>query len=60
MNSCGDEETDTLSRPVGPKGLKLIAESGYSKEYWIPAEELNEFNASIVGTIEVVAEFHAK
>jgi len=26
-------------------------------EYWIPAEELPEFNANIVGKIEVVAEF---
>jgi hypothetical protein len=27
-------------------------------EYWIPAEDLAEFNASIVGTIEVVDEYH--
>ena len=27
-------------------------------EYWIPAEELDEFNDHIVGLIEVVAEFH--
>jgi hypothetical protein len=26
-------------------------------EYWIPAEDLDEFNANIVGTIEVVAEY---
>ena len=26
------------------------------QEYWIPAEELSEFNRNIVGTIEVVAE----
>jgi hypothetical protein len=26
-------------------------------EYWIPAEELAEFNVHIVGLIEVVAEF---
>lgn len=26
-------------------------------EYWIPAERLDEFNAHIVGKIEVVAEF---
>lgn len=26
-------------------------------EYWIPAEELEAFNAAIVGTIEVVAAF---
>lgn len=27
-------------------------------EYWIPAEELAAFNDNIVGTIEVIAEFH--
>lgn len=27
-------------------------------EYWIPAEDLEEFNNHIVGLIEVVAEFH--
>jgi hypothetical protein len=26
-------------------------------EYWIPAEDLNDFNDNIVGTIEVVAEY---
>jgi len=28
-------------------------------EYWIPAEDLEELNANIVGQIEVVSEFHA-
>jgi hypothetical protein len=27
-------------------------------EYWIPAEDLAELNANIVGAIEVVAEYH--
>jgi hypothetical protein len=27
-------------------------------EYWIPAEDLDAFNAAIVGLIEVVQEFH--
>ena len=27
------------------------------EEYWIPAEELEEFNRNIVGKIEVIAEF---
>lgn len=26
-------------------------------EYWIPAEDLKELNANIVGTIDVVAEY---
>ena len=29
------------------------------REYWIPAEELDDFNRHIVGTIEVVSEFHS-
>ena len=29
-------------------------------EYWIPAEELAEFNANIVGSIEVISEFRGK
>ncbi len=29
------------------------------QEYWVPAEELEEFNANIVGPIEVIAEFRA-
>ena len=31
--------------------------SGIHQEYWIPAEELAEFNTNIVGLIEVVHEF---
>jgi hypothetical protein len=27
-------------------------------EYWIPAERVDEFNAHIVGAIEVIVEFH--
>ena len=27
-------------------------------EYWIPAEDLDALNASIIGTIKVIAEFH--
>lgn len=29
------------------------------EEYWIPAEELDEFNQNIVGEIEVIAEYRA-
>jgi hypothetical protein len=29
------------------------------REYWIPAEELSEFNENIVGEIEVLAEFRS-
>jgi len=30
------------------------------KELWVPADELFEFNQNIVGTIEVIAEFHGE
>ena len=30
------------------------------QEYWIPAQELPKFNENIVGTIEVIAEFHGE
>ena len=113
-----DENTVTLFRPVGPKELELIRESGYREfpsrlpeqpifypvlyevyatqiardwnvkhsgqgfvtrfrvradyirhfdvqtvggsehqEYWIPAEDLSEFNENIVGEIEVISAF---
>lgn len=29
------------------------------QEYWIPADELDEFNQNIIGRIEVVAEFRS-
>ena len=28
------------------------------QEYWIPAEDLDQFNQHIIGLIEVIAEFH--
>jgi hypothetical protein len=30
------------------------------QEYWIPAEEMDDFNQAIVGPIEVVAEFRGE
>jgi hypothetical protein len=30
------------------------------QEYWIPAEELHEFNQNIVGLIEVIGEYRAE
>jgi hypothetical protein len=36
-----------------------VAGGAQHREYWIPAEELPAFNAAIVGSIEVIAEFHA-
>ena len=33
--------------------------SSKHREYWIPAEDLPEFNRNLVGPIEVIAEFHS-
>lgn len=33
--------------------------SAIHEEYWIPAEDLDEFNRNIVGKIEIIAEFHS-
>ena len=33
--------------------------SAIHQEYWIPAEELEEWNNNIVGKIAVIAEFHS-
>lgn len=32
--------------------------ASYHTEWWIPAEALDELNDNIVGTIEVIAEYH--
>jgi hypothetical protein len=45
-------ETDYLAQfPVQVAGARI------HQEYWIPAEELEEFNRHIVGSIEIVSEF---
>lgn len=119
-NRTDSDDTITLYRPVGPKELALIRQSGYTafpprlpgqpifypvlneeyarqiardwnvresgsgyvtrfrvraaflsryevhmvgsrlhQEYWIPAEDLDAFNRTIVGPIEVVATFNS-
>jgi len=45
-------ESEYLARfPVRTAGARV------HQEYWIPAEELGEFNRHIVGLIEIVSEF---
>jgi predicted nuclease of predicted toxin-antitoxin system len=39
--------------------IQTVGSSSH-REYWIPADELTEFNANIVGAIEVIAEFTAR
>lgn len=36
--------------------VKIVGGASH-EEYWIPAEDLEEFNRNIVGKIEVIAEF---
>lgn len=47
--------SDYLARhPVQTAGART------HREYWIPAEEMDEFNRSLVGPIEVTAEFRGE
>ena len=39
--------------------VKIVGGSRH-EEYWIPAEDLEEFNRNIVGMIEVIAEFRGE
>jgi hypothetical protein len=43
---------------IGQFDVHFVGGSAHS-EYWIPAEELEEFNRNIIGKIEVIAEYHA-
>jgi hypothetical protein len=38
--------------------IKIVGASEHA-EYWIPAEDLPNFNAAIVGKIEIIATFTA-
>lgn len=37
--------------------IQTVGAASVHQEYWIPAEQLDEFNSNIVGKIEVVARF---
>ncbi len=37
-----------------------MAGSRIHSEYWIPADQLDEFNRHIIGLIEIVSEFRSK
>lgn len=39
---------------------RQIVGGGIHEEYWIPADELSEFNANIIGPIKVVREFRGQ
>lgn len=47
--------SDYLARhPLQTAGARM------HQEYWIPSEEMDDFNRALVGPIEVMAEFHAE
>lgn len=37
--------------------IKTVGSKAIHQEYWIPAEEIDNFNANIVGLIEVIEKF---
>lgn len=39
---------------------KKVVGADLHEEYWIPAEELTEFNLQIIGEIEVLSVFHGE
>jgi hypothetical protein len=39
--------------------VRVVGNSGH-REYWIPAADLPQLNTNIMGTIEIVSEFHGK
>jgi hypothetical protein len=43
---------------IGKYPVETVGAANLHEEYWIPAEELEQFNDNIVGLIEIVAEFH--
>jgi hypothetical protein len=46
-----------VERPwVDRYAVQVVGHSGH-RELWVPAEELADFNAHLIGPIEVVAEF---
>lgn len=47
--------TDFLSRYE----VQIVGSATRHQEYWILAEELEEFNRNIVGKIEIIAAYHS-
>lgn len=38
--------------------IETVGAQSVHEEYWIQAEDLDQFNQNIVGVIEVISEFH--
>ncbi len=45
---------------TGFKAVQTVGTRGRHDELWVPAEELAEFNAQIMGKIEVMAAFYGE
>ena len=40
--------------------VQTVGSAAVHQEYWIPAEQLDEFNRNIIGKIEVIDQFNGK
>jgi len=40
--------------------VRTVGAAAVHQEYWIPAEQLDEFNRNIIGKIEVIDQFNGK
>lgn len=40
--------------------IEIVGSAAVHQEYWIPAEDLEEFNHNIVGAIEIVSRFEGQ
>jgi hypothetical protein len=64
LRAIGTPKMTAQALPVKTEALSQyelrIVGSSEHREYWIPAGDLTRFNASIVGEIQVVAEFRGR
>jgi hypothetical protein len=44
---------------LNPHPIRQVGDVSH-REYWIPAADLPEFNANLIGNIEIVAEYRAR
>jgi len=54
---CGYVTRFRVRKPLLDRYEARTVSGSTHQEYWIPAEELDEFNRNIIGEIEVIAEF---
>ncbi len=54
---CGYVTRFRVRKPLRDRYEARTVGGSTHQKYWIPAEELDEFNRNIIGEIEVIAEF---